>query len=80
MLEDVNIKKNLKLNLFFASWVSFLLYPEIVYIITSASHKVIVENEGFKPGTSAPEVWRATNELPHRRFYQTVLAEINVCG
>ena len=27
--------------------------------------RIIVGDAGFKPGTSSPEVWRATNEPPH---------------
>ena len=29
------------------------------------AHRIIVGDAGFKPGTSAPEVWCATNEPPH---------------
>ena len=27
--------------------------------------RIIVGDAGFEPGTSAPEIWRATNEPPH---------------
>ena len=27
--------------------------------------RIIVEDAGFEPGTSAPEVWCSTNEPPH---------------
>ena len=27
--------------------------------------RIIVVDAGFEPGTTAPEVWRATNESPH---------------
>ena len=55
------------INLFFASWVGFPLYPEILYFITIILQRIriIVGDAGFEPKTSAPEVWCATNEPPH---------------
>ena len=42
------------------------LYPEIKQYNTMIlqSIKIIAVDAGFEPGTSAPEVWRATNEPP----------------
>ena len=54
------------INLFFASWVGFPLFPEILYFITIILQRIriIVGDAGFEPKTSAPEVWCATNEPP----------------
>ena len=53
------------INLFFASWVGFPLFPEILYFITIILQRIriIVGDAGFEPKTSAPEVWCATNVL-----------------
>ena len=50
------------------SW-DFLLY----FTMILQRIKIIVVDAGFEPGTSAPEVWCATNEPPHSRsyFYQS---------
>ena len=54
-------------DFFFFSGVSFILYPEIFYLITMILQRIriIVGDAGFESGTSAPEVWCATNEPPH---------------
>ena len=43
------------------------LYPEILQYNTMILQciRIIVVDAGFEPRTSAPEVWRATNEPPH---------------
>ena len=42
------------------------LYPENLqyYTMILQRIRIIVVDAGFEPGTSAPEVWRATNEPP----------------
>ena len=49
------------INLFFASWVGFPLFPEILYFITIILQRIriIVGDAGFEPGTYT------TNEPPH---------------
>ena len=43
------------------------LLPEILQFYTMILQRlrIIVEDVGFEPGTSVPEVWRATKEPPH---------------
>ena len=43
------------------------LLPEILQFYTMILQRlrIIVEDAGFEPWTSAPEVWCATNEPPH---------------
>ena len=55
------------LYIFLASSGGSPLYPEILqyYTIILQRIRIIVVDAGFEPGTSAPEVWRATNEPPH---------------
>ena len=52
---------------FLASGGGSPLYPEILQYFTMILQRprIIVGDAGFKPRTSAPEVWRATNEPPH---------------
>ena len=52
---------------FVASGGGFPPYPEILlyYTMILQCPRIIVVDAGFEPGTSAPEVWRATNEPPH---------------
>ena len=52
---------------FWASGGGSPLYPEILqyYTMILQRIRIIVVDAGFEPGTSAPEVWRATNEPPH---------------
>ena len=52
---------------FFVSGVGFPLYPEIFYFNTMILQRIrtIVGDAGFEHGTSATEVWCATNEPPH---------------
>ena len=52
---------------FLASGGGSPLYPEILqyYTMILQRIRIIVVDAGFEPGTSAPEVWRATNEPPH---------------
>ena len=54
---------------FLASGGGSPLYPEILqyYTMILQRIRIIVVDAGFEPGTSAPEVWRATNEPPHLR-------------
>ena len=77
------------LKLFFASGVGFPLYPEISFYFTMIlqRYRIIVGDARFETGTSAPEVWCATNEpphlliflfnyYPHNRFWVVSLAEL----
>ena len=43
-------------------WRFPLFYPEILqyYTMILQRPRIIVGDVGFEPGTSAPEVWRAT--------------------
>ena len=52
---------------FFASGGGSPLYPEfLLYETMILQRSRIIEGDaGFEPGTSASEVWRATNEPPH---------------
>ena len=52
---------------FFASGVGSPLYPKFLHYYTMILQRIrIIEGDaGFKPGTSAPEVWCVTNEPPH---------------
>ena len=57
------------LYIFFASEVGFPICPEIfytLYFITMILQciRIIVGDAGLEPGTSAKEVWCATNEPP----------------
>ena len=53
--------------LYVASGGGFPPFPEILlyYTMILQCPRIIVVEAGFEPGTSAPEVWRATNEPPH---------------
>ena len=55
------------LYIFLASGGGSPLYPEILqyYTMILQRIRIIVVDAGVEPGTSAPEVWRATNEPPH---------------
>ena len=45
----------------------FPLYPEIFTVLMILQRpRIIVGNAGFEPGSSSSEVWRATNEPPHK--------------
>ena len=46
------------------STLRFLQY----YTIILQRIRIIAVDAGFEPGTSVPEVWRATNEPPHLHF------------
>ena len=52
---------------FFVSGVGAHLYPEFLHFYTMILQRIriIMEDAGFEPGTSAPEVWCSTNEPPH---------------
>ena len=52
---------------FLASGGGSPLYPETLQYITMILQRIriIAVDARFKPWTSAPEVWRATNEPPH---------------
>ena len=53
--------------IFLASGGGSPLYPEILQYYTMILQRIwiIVVDAGFEPGTSAPAVWRATNEPPY---------------
>ena len=53
--------------IFLASGGGSPLYPGILQYNTMTPQRIriIAVDAGFEPGTSAPEVWRATNEPPH---------------
>ena len=72
----IDESKQFFLNLFFASGVGFPLYPEIVYILQR--FRIIVGDFGFEPGTSAQEVWCATNEPPHLhlKLFKSLLVRV----
>ena len=55
------------LYIFLASGGGSPLYPEILQYNTMILQRIriIAVDAGFEPGTSAQEVWRATNEPPH---------------
>ena len=53
---------------FFASGVGFTFYSELFlqyFTMIMQRIRIIVEDAGFELGTSAPDVWCATNEPPH---------------
>ena len=61
--------KSLKLNIFFF-WPQVEVPPSTLrflehYTIILQRIRIIAVDAGFEPGTSVPEVWRATNEPPH---------------
>ena len=71
-------------------WISgrVSLYPEILQYCTMTMQRprIIVGDAGFESGTSATEIWRATNEPPHllsplwafaaRHFYKNCFTNI----
>ena len=66
--------KSFQSNLFFVSGVGFPLYPEIFYFITMILQhsRIIVGDAGFKPGTSAPEVWATTSPQDNLTIAQKI--------
>ena len=55
-------------TLFFASGVGLTFYSELFlqyFTMIMQRIRIIVEDAGFELGTSAPEVWCATDEPPH---------------
>ena len=67
------------LYIFLASGGGSPLYPEILqyYTMILQRIRIIVVDAGFEPETSAPEVWRATNEPPHRQRATTSTLNID---
>ena len=59
------------LYIFLASGGGSPLYLEILQynIMILQRIRIIAVDAGFEPGTSAPEVWRATNEPPHLYYF-----------
>ena len=69
-------KSFFSLYLFLALGGGFPLYPEFLQYDTMILHRprIIVGDAGFEPGTSASEVWRATNEPPHLHMKSAFLS------
>ena len=72
---DICSEYTLKVDFFFlASGGGSPLYPETLQYITMILQRIriIAVDAGFETGTSAPEVWRASNEPPHLHDTYTV--------
>ena len=63
-------------SLFLTSGGGSPLYPEFLQHDTMILQRsrIMVGDAGFKPGTSASEVWRATNEPPHLHMKSAFLS------